>query len=143
MVFFADIGVPQRTRGSATASLGCDFVFTNWECDPSCLSAYEMPSIRMAFQRVEKVFSPRCLSSFLNFPSSENCLIERERGFLPLSLFPRYSVAELHFIVFDSLKRPFESGQPPRRGYSVTTSTTVSVSPSIVKRTSSPSKLKP
>ena len=56
---------------------------------------------------------------------------------------PRYSVAELHFIVFDSLKRPFESGQPPRRGYSVTTSTTVSVSPSIVKRTSSPSKLKP
>ena len=39
MVFFVDIGVPQRTRGSTTASLGCDFVFTNWECDPSCLSA--------------------------------------------------------------------------------------------------------
>jgi len=54
----------------------------------------------MAFQRVEKVFSPRCLSSFLNLKSSENCLIERERGFLPLSLFPRYSVAGLHFMVF-------------------------------------------
>ena len=100
MVFFVDIGVPQRTRGSTTASLGCDFVFTNWECDPSCLSAYEMPSIRMAFQRVEKVFSPRCLSSFLNFSSSENCLIERERGFLPISLYPRCSIAGLRFIVF-------------------------------------------
>ena len=67
MVFFVDIGVPQRTRGSTTASLGCDFVFTNWECDPSCLSAYEMPSIRMAFQRVEKVFSPRCSIAGLRF----------------------------------------------------------------------------
>ena len=108
-------------------------------------------------KRVEKVFSPRCSSSFPNLKSSENCLIERERGFFPFHsegelpegqeklawAIPRYSVAELHFIVFDSFKRPFESGQPPRRGYSVTTSTTVSVSPSIVKRTSSPSKLKP
>ena len=105
MVFFVDIGVPQRTRGSTTASLGCDFVFTNWECDPSCLSAYEMPSIRMAFQRVEKVFSPRCLSSFLNLKSAKNCLSERERGVLPLSHYPRYSSAELHLIVFDSLPR--------------------------------------
>ena len=110
MVFFVDIGVSQRSRGSTTASLGCDFVFTNWECDPSCLSAYEMPSIRMAFQRVEKVFSPRCLSSFLNFSSSENCLIERERGFLPLSLYPRCSVAVLHFIVLTNPeKRPPQS----------------------------------
>ena len=51
-------------------------------------------------QRVKKAFLPRCLSSFSNLKSLKNCLIERERGFLPLSLFPRYSVAELHFIVF-------------------------------------------
>ena len=65
---------------------------------------------------------------------SFNCLIK---------LCTRSLLYDMHFIVFDSLKRSFESGQPPRRGYSVTTSTTVSVSPSIVKRTSSPSKLKP
>ena len=53
-----------------------------------------------SFQRVEKVFSPRCPSSFLNLKSSENCLIERERGFLPLSLYPRCSIAGLRFIVF-------------------------------------------
>ena len=43
---------------------------------------------------------PAALSSFLNLISSENCLMERERGPLPLSLYPRCSIMELHFIVF-------------------------------------------
>ena len=61
-------------------------------------------------KRVEKVFSPRCSSSFPNLKSSENCLIERERGFLPLSLYPRCSVAVLHFIVLTNPeKRPPQS----------------------------------
>ena len=66
------------------------------------LSARSSPE-RIAFRAgsgEKKTFSPRCPSSFLNLKSSENCLIERERGFLPLSLFPRCSVAELYFMVF-------------------------------------------
>ena len=43
---------------------------------------------------------PAALSSFLNLISSETCLMERERSFLPLSLYPRCSIMELHFIVF-------------------------------------------
>ncbi len=43
---------------------------------------------------------PAAFSNLLNLISSENCLMERERGFLPLSLYPRCSIMELHFIVF-------------------------------------------
>ena len=58
------------------------------------------PSPRGGLSVSKKSPRPAALSSFLNLISSENCLIERERGFLPLSLYPRCSVAELHFIVF-------------------------------------------
>ena len=43
-------------------------------------------SIRLAGQRVEKILLPRWPSRFPNCSSLEICLIERERGFLPLSL---------------------------------------------------------
>ena len=49
--------------------------------------------------RRKSLFAP-LPSSFLNLNSPENCLIEREGGSLPPSLFPSDSVAKLRIIVF-------------------------------------------
>ena len=49
--------------------------------------------------RRKSLFAP-LPSSFLNLKSPENCLIEREGGSLPPSLFPSDSVAKLRIIVF-------------------------------------------
>ena len=82
----------------------------SWQRGPFSKSSPERIAFR-AGSGEKKTFSPRCPSSFLNLKSSENCLIERERGFLPLSLFPRCSIAGLRFIVFLTVSQP-----PPRGG---------------------------
>src|SRR5699024_3027571 len=52
------------------------------------------------FQRVEKVFSPRC-ADFETFKKvSKSCLIERAVGFLPPAHTPRCSVASVFCGVF-------------------------------------------
>ena len=108
---------------------------------PFC-SAFPANDPFLKEKRVEKVFSPSCSSSFPNLKTSENCLIERKRGFFP-SFSPCSLVEDPFLKVLETPTAPLN--QDSRRGpvHSVTTSTTVSVSPSIVKRTSSPSKLKP
>ena len=103
------IGLQNVTKDAFTLDTQDSLFGLSRRCIPSWVSRAHpsFPSRRIYLfidslpsYRVERVFSPRCLSSFLNLKSSENCLIERERGFLPLSLYPRCSIAELHFIVF-------------------------------------------
>ena len=56
--------------------------------------------IQIIFQRVEKVFSPRC-ADFETFKKvSKSCLIERAVGFLPPAHTPRCSVASVFCGVF-------------------------------------------
>ena len=47
----------------------------------------------------KSLFTPLPVQIF-KLKTFENLLNRTRKGFLPLSLFPRYSVAELHFIVF-------------------------------------------